>query len=428
MKTYLNSLDDLSRRRFVERSAKSLLGVSLLPVLGQGSAMAQSGGGGGGGKAKSVIFLFMSGGMSHLDTFDPKTESSVKGPTNPIKTNVPGISISNHLPRLAKHMDKMAIIRSMNSVTGVHGNGKYVMRTGYRPRATIVHPCLGSWGQYLEGRRNKTLPDSVLVSTGSRHPASGFLSAEYAPIPIKDPARGLQNIRSSVSEEKFDERLSLSNQFDAAFRERFDHLKVKDYSDLYDEAIAMMRSSDLDAFDLSMESSKTREMYGDGSFSQGVLLARRLVEKGVRYIEVEAGGWDMHNYIDEGIVSRAGMLDRTVAALLQDLKSRGLLETTLVAIGTEFGRTPGINKNEGRDHHPRAFSTMMAGGGIQGGQVWGTTDKKGYAVASDKVNIQDFVATMGYGLGLDTEKTIYSPSGRPFTIGDKGKPITKLFG
>lgn len=426
MKAYLNSLDELSRRRFVERSAKSLLGVSLLPALGAKTASAQAAGGG--GKAKSLIFLYMSGGMSHLDTFDPKTEASVKGPTAPLKTKVPGISIANHLPGLAKFTDKMAIIRSMTSTTGVHANGQYFMRTGYRPRATIVHPCLGSWGQYLDGRRNKELPDSVLISTGSGHPGCGFMSAKFAPIPIKDPSRGIQNSSASVSDEKLDERLALSGEFDALFRERFDHLHVRDYTDLYDESIALMRSKDIDCFDLSQEPTKTREMYGGNKFSQGCLLARRLVEHNVRYIEVEAGGWDMHNYIDEGIVDRTAMLDRAVSSLIRDLDSKGLLETTLVAVGTEFGRTPNINMTNGRDHHPRVFSSMLVGGGITGGAVWGASDNKGYAVEKDQVTIQDFVATMGYGLGLDTEKTIYSPSGRPFTIGDKGKPVTQIFG
>jgi hypothetical protein len=424
MKTYLNSLDDLSRRRFVERSAKSLLGVSLLPALGPKVAKAEPGM----GKAKSLIFLYMGGGMSHFETFDPKTDSETKGPTTPLKTNVAGIHIANHLPLLAKNMDKMAIIRSMNSTTGVHANGSYLMRTGYRPRATIIHPCLGPWGQELQGRRNKTLPDSVTISTGSNHPGAGFMSAKYKPVPIKDPEKGIQNSRASVSDEKLDERIALSTEFDSAFQERFDHLKVRDYSDLYDETVSLMRSEDLDAFSLAKEDSKTRERYGNGKFGQGCLLARRLVENNVRYIEVSAGGWDMHNYIGEAIENRGAMLDQAVSALLEDLDQRGLLETTMVAIGTEFGRTPRINANSGRDHHPRAFSTMLAGGGIRGGQVWGSSDSKGYAVASDQVTIQDFVATMGHGLGLDTEKTIYSPSGRPFTVGDKGKPVTQLFG
>jgi hypothetical protein len=425
MKKYLNSLDELSRRRFVERSAKSLLGVSLLPAIGTARAQSQKAGG---GKGKSLIFLYMSGGMSHLDTFDPKTNAEVKGPTTPLKTNVPGISISNHLPKLAKQMDKMAIIRSMNSVTGVHGNGSYVARTGYRPRATIVHPCLGAYGQYLEGRRNANLPDSVVIGTGGGHPGAGFMGAKFKPVPINDPESGLQNSRARTSESKFDERLTISNSFDSAFRERFDHLKVRDYTELYEETVSLMRSEDLEAFDISKEDSKTRANYGEDRFAKGCLLARRLVEHGVRYVEVEAGGWDMHYYIGEGIAGRGAMLDQAVSALLKDLDSKGLLETTVVAIGTEFGRTPRINANDGRDHHPRVFSTMLAGGGITGGAVWGASDDKGYAVAKDQVTIQDFVATLGYGLGLDTEKTIFSPSGRPFTIGDKGKPVTQIFG
>jgi len=424
MKAYLNSLDQSSRRQFVERSAKSLLGVSLLPAL---SAVPEAKAQSGGGKAKNLIFLYMNGGMSHFETFDPKTDSDTKGPTTPLKTNVTGISIANHLPKLAKHMDKMAIIRSMNSQTGVHEDGQYLMRTGYRKRATIVHPCLGPWAQELDGRRNKTLPDSVVVNTGSAHPGAGFMSAKYKPLPIKDPNAGLQNSRAGVSDSKLEERLALSNEFDSAFRERFDHIQVRDYSDLYEETITLMRSDDIEAFDIGKESAKTKAMYGENRFGQGCLLARRLVENGVRYVEVEADGWDMHNYINEEIVDRGAMLDHAVSGLLQDLDDKGLLENTMVAIGTEFGRTPRINMNKGRDHHPRVFSTMIAGGGINGGQVYGSSDKKGYAVASDQVSIQDFIATLGHGLGLDTEKTIYSATRRPFTVGDKGKPVTKLF-
>jgi len=424
MKAYLNSLDQLTRRRFVERSAKSMLGVSLLPLAGAGTAQAAPGG----GKAKRLIFLYMNGGMSHLETFDPKTNAEIKGPTTPINTNVAGVKIANHLPLLAKQMDKMAIIRSMNSKTGVHENGQYLMRTGYRKRATIVHPCLGPWGQKMEGRRNKTLPDSVVIGTGGGHPGSGFLSAKYNPVPIRDPNSGLQNIRSGMSDAQLERRLGLANKFDESFVSRFDHVKVNDYSDLYDETISLMRSEELEAFNLNKEAANVRSKYGQNRFGQGCLLARRLVEKDVRYVEVEAGGWDMHNYIGEAIVDKAAMIDQAISSLLDDLAKKGLLETTMVALCSEFGRTPNINDNSGRDHHPRCFSTMIAGGGVRGGQVHGSSDAKGYAVTDGQVTIQDFVATLGHGLGLDTEKIVYSSSGRPFTIGDKGKPVTSLFG
>ena len=254
------------------------------------------------------------------------------------------------------------------------------------------------------------------------------MSAKYSPLPIKDPNSGLQNAKAWVSDDKLDQRLALANEFDSEFKKRYEHIHVQDYNDLYDETITLMRSKELEAFDIGKEPGKVREKYGQNRFGQGCLLARRLVENDVRYIEVETGGWDMHNYIDEAIEGRAAMLDQAVSALLEELASKGLLETTMVAIGTEFGRTPRINANSGRDHHPRAFSTLIAGGGVRGGQVHGSSDKKGFAVESDQVTIQDLIATMGHGLGLDTEKVIYSASGRPFTVGDKGKPVTSLFG
>jgi len=424
-KSNLIQLDPLSRRRFAAGAAKSLLGVSMLPHLA-GNAQAEERTGP--GKATSMIFLYMGGGMTHLDTFDPKTNAEIKGPTTPISTNADGVQIANHLPLLAKQADKMAIIRSMTSTTGVHENGNYIMHTGYRPRATITHPCLGSFGQKLEGRRLRSLPDSVTIGAGSRHPGAGFLPASMKPVPLGNPEEGLKNINAPVSKDMFDHRLELANEFDEAFKDRFKHLNVEQYTDLYDEAVSLMTSEDLDAFNLGGEKAAMREKYGRNSFGQGCLLARRLVEQKVRYVEVNLGGWDMHNYIGEAITGRAGTLDQGLSALLEDLSQRGLLENTIVALGSEFGRTPNINMNGGRDHHPRAFSTILAGGGIRGGQVYGSTDKKGYAVENSAVSIQDFLATLGAAMGWNTEQRIFSPTNRPFTVGDTGEPVMGLFG
>jgi len=238
-KADLLKLDPLSRRRFASGAAKSLLGVSMLPHL-TGRAQAQERTGP--GKATCMIFLYMGGGMTHLDTLDPKTNSEIKGPTTPIDTNVAGIQLANHLPLLAKQADKMAIIRSMTSTTGVHENGNYIMHTGYRPRATITHPCLGSFGQKLEGRRLRSLPDSVTIGAGSRHPGAGFLPASMKPVPLGRAEEGLKNIRPPVSKDVFDHRLTLANEFDEAFRDRFKHLNVEQYTDLYDEAVSGLPS------------------------------------------------------------------------------------------------------------------------------------------------------------------------------------------
>ena len=377
--------------------------------------------------AKNCIFLYMSGGMTHIDTFDPKTGETA-GPSRPINTNADGVQIGSFLPQLAEnHADKMTIIRSLSSKTGVHASGNYIMHTGYNPRGTIVHPTIGPWAQKLLGRQNKGLPDSVTIGGGGGHPGSGFLGPLYAPIPINDSNRGLQNSVSPVGNAKFEHRMNLANQFDAEFREKFPHRDVKAYTEFYDETLELLTSEDLKCFDLNQESAEMRARYGQNGFGQGCLLARRLLEHNVRVVEVQLGGWDMHSGIENALNGRANTLDTAMSALLGDLESKGMLDDTLVVVCSEFGRTPRVNQNAGRDHYPRVFSTVMAGGPVKRGYVYGSSNENGTAVASNKVEVPDFFATVGHALGLNTEKTVYSPSGRPFTVGDKGKVHMGVF-
>ena len=195
---------------------------------------------------------------------------------------------------------------------------------------------------------------------------------------------------------------------------------------MYDDAVRLMKSKDIKAFDLKEETQATRDSYGTENFGQGVLLARRLVERQVRFVEVQLGGWDTHQNNFTRVPERCAILDQALSALLNDLSKRGLLDETLVVLATEFGRTPTINVNEGRDHYPKAFSCMLAGGGIKGGQVWGATDEEGREVIEKKVEIPDFNATIAYSLGLPLDEIIYSPTRRPFTLSDKGQPLTQL--
>ena len=239
---------------------------------------------------------------------------------------------------------------------------------------------------------------------------------------------GVPNSKSNVSTGEFEDRLMLSNKFDQAFHERYDQKKVRAYSDMYDDAVRLMKSEDLKAFDLSGESAEVRAEYGDNGFGQGCLLARRLVENDVRHVEVTLGGWDTHNNNFQAVERLAGTLDKALGALLKDLERRGMLEETMVVLCTEFGRTPYINENDGRDHYPKAFSALMAGGGIKGGTVHGQTNEMGTEVVEGKTAVPDFNATIAYGLGLPLDQVIYSPSKRPFTIADKGQPIVSLFG
>jgi len=425
-------MDDLSRRGFLSSAAMSLLGVGGLPFL-ESLASAQERPGAPAplrpATAKNVIYLFMSGGMTHLDTFDLKPGATTQGPTEAIKTNADGIQISSHLPNLAHHMDKIAVINSINSTQGAHAQGQYFMHTSYTLRGTIKHPTMGAWLNLMGGRQNPNLPGHVAIG-GGNHASAGFLESRFAPLPIGDPAAGLQDSAraSGVSAETFDRRLERAKAMNHEFAAAHDQKDVRAYSDMYDEAVRLMNSKDVEAFDLRKEPDALRQAYGTSSFGQGCLLARRLVENNVRFVEVEHGGWDTHNENFESMEEKLPVIDQALSALLSDLDSRGLLEETLVVLATEFGRTPKIvTERMGRNHYPKAFSGLMAGGGVRGGQKYGKTDATGEEVIENKVTVPDFNATIAYALGLPLDHIVHSPSGRPFTVADKGKPVTAIF-
>lgn len=427
MKNPYIHLDDFSRRQFMERVAKTTLGVTLLPV---GAQIAQAANGGPGfGSAKHVIYLFMSGGMSHIDTFDPKT-GETKGPKDPIKAESGSGNLDylgGYLPKLARMANKLSVVRSMSSKTGVHEDGQYVMRTGYEPRGTIIHPSMGAWASHFLGRiKSAKLPDSVTIGSG-RHPGAGFFPPALSPVPITSATSGLQNTKSAVGDEQFNKRVALMDEFDSSFRKKFASADVKAYTEFYDETMKLLKSEDLAAFSINEEPADVRAAYGNGGFGQGCLLARRLVQHGVRFVEVQSGGWDMHNNIDQGMSNNGGSFDTAFSALLADLETKGLLESTMVVVGSEFGRTPNINENAGRDHYPLAYSTVFAGAGVKGGFAYGASDKDGRRVADKQASPQDFLSTIGYAMGLDVEEVVMSPSNRPFTVGDQGKPITDIF-
>lgn len=425
MKDLVSDLDGCDRRRFLERAAQVALGVSLMPSLDQAVAAAPAA-----GKAKRLIYLYMSGGMTHLDTFDLKPGHENQGSTTPISTAVSGIQIGQYLPTLAKQFGNIAAIRSMNTQTGAHEAGEYMMRTSYEQIATTRHPSMGPWIQRFRGRQSKTLPDTVLISAPARHPGAGFLDPTFSPLPIGDPNRGLENTKAPayLTNNSFDRRLRLINGFDSQFRAKYNVRKVQAYTDLYSEAASLLSSSELKAFDLNEEEGSERDRYGRDAFGQGCLLARRLIENNVRCVEVTLGGWDMHNSIYDGntLPARAANLDRAMGNLLMDLSDRGLLSETLVVLTTEFGRSPVINYNAGRDHHPAAFSAALAGGGIRGGQLYGKSDPEGHNVEEDGVSPADFNATIASALGLPLEEEIFSPTGRPFKVAHDGTPVEAL--
>ncbi|MDA1018330.1 MAG: DUF1501 domain-containing protein, partial [Planctomycetota bacterium] len=279
MKFELNNFDDVSRRSVLSLAAKSMLGVSMLPMA---NAIAAPGGK---GSTKSVIYLFMSGAMSHLDSFDLKPGREVQGETKPVRTNVAGLQISEYFPKLAQQMKKLAIIRSMYTETGAHGPGRYLMRTSYKEISTIRHPTMGAWAQHLLGQRNRDLPDSVIVAGGGRYPAAGFMETKYTPLPIGDPNKGLQNTTSPsyLGENQFQKRMLLSSTFDRRFRAKYDQDAVNAYTSIYAQTVRLLKSPQIKAFDINAESKKTKDLYGANRLGQGCLLARRLVENDVRF-------------------------------------------------------------------------------------------------------------------------------------------------
>ena len=430
LKDIVRMLDDQSRRQFLSATAKTCLGVSVVGGLDlalANRAMAQSNGDAiRKNPAKSVIYVYFAGGMSHIDTWDPKPGAETAGKFKPVKTNVKGIELSEQLPSVAKHMDKMCLIRSMTSTQGAHERAQYLMHTSYAPLASVKHPGMGPWVTKLGGRLNEKLPGAVCIG-GNRDGGAGVLGSAFEPITIGNPATGLANSKTRSSESDFEHRRGLLDQLDQNFRARYPQESVQSYTRFYQEAVALMKSEDLKAFDISLESSEIKASYGASNFGMGLLLARRLVEAGVRFVEVTLGGWDTHNDNFEALEEKLPPVDKALAALFDDLKKKNLLNDVVVATASDFGRTPKINERDGRDHYPKVFTTMLAGGGIKGGQVYGESDAKGAAVKDMPVTPQDFNATIAYALGLSITKQVFSKIGRPFTIADQGKPLTSIF-
>ena len=417
---------DFNRRRFLELAAGSFLGVTAnncFGVAGEKSVIPQLD-----SPAKQLIYLYMEGGMSHIDTFDLKTGHDNQGSTQPINTNVDGIRVSSHLPNLARHADKLCVVNSLTSTAGDHEKGNYFMHTSYQQRATIRHPGIGSWYHKLKGKLNPTLPASVFIGRESRfHGSGGFFEPEFEPLAINEPESGLKYARALVEKSRFERRLNLANDIDAEFLKRYHSKPIRAYGHMYADAVRLMDSPDLAAFNIHKEDEKTKSRYGSEPFGQGCLLARRLVERNVRTVEVSFGGWDTHQNNFTSLPELCHTMDQAVAALLDDLERVGKLKDTVVVLTTEFGRTPLINQNVGRDHYPQAFTSVLAGGGFKGGYVHGKTSAGGEEVVENSMTIPDFNATIAHALGIPVDHVLYSPPVRPFTVAHKGKPQLGLF-
>lgn len=418
------------RRAFMKSAASQCLGVSFAGAVGsQGffgeeaiAAQTPS------GKAKHIIYMFMDGAMTHLDTFDPKVGVEEAGETKPIQTRVPGIHFGDRFPKLAYLSGAIAVVRSLSTETGAHDKGKYLMRTAYKKLNSIQHPAMGAWMVSKAGRLNKELPGNYILGSGNGHPGAGFLEPSLSPVPIANAAAGLQNTKlpKYLPPELFDRRLMLASKFDKAFQGQHKNLNVEAYNQLYSEAKRLMGSDHLKVFNINEEDEKIRDAYGKNQIGQACLLSRRLVQSGARFVEISYGGWDMHQDIYNRLDDKAAQLDNALGNLMRDLHSKGLLDETLIVLTTEFGRKPKMNVNGGRDHHPGAFCSLLIGAGIKGGQVYGSSDKKGFSVDKDAVSVSDFNRTIAAAAGLPLDQEQFAPNGRPFKIGGDGDPVQAL--
>jgi hypothetical protein len=373
-------------------------------------------------KAKNVINIFLPGGIAAQEYLDPKplAPSEYRGPFGSIKTNVSGIEIGEKFQNLAKVADKFSIIRSTTHGEAAHERGVHSMMTGYKPSPALVYPSMGSVVSVELGSRNK-LPAYVSVPSALENGGSGYLSSKYSPFSLgsdpSSPSFKVRDLNSDVDGQRFNRRKSILETVDSKFKNETDSENVSAIDSFYSQAYDLISSeSAKNAFDITKEDQKTKEMYGLTTAGQRLLISRRLVESGVRFLTVSYGGWDMHDNIKNGFETQAPQFDQALAALLADLSDRGLLDETLVIVTSEFGRTPKINKTSGRDHWPRVFSTLIAGGGINNGQVYGASDSLGAEVEENPVSPADLSATIFTLLGIDTEKQFMTQDLRPIYI------------
>ncbi len=417
---------ELSRRDFLRFAAT---GAALTSMSGWFDLMAAHAAESG-VKHKSCILLWMEGGPSQKDTFDMKPDTKDAGEFKPIPTSVPGIQISEHFPKLARHMHHAAIIRSMSTPEGAHARAKYYMHTGYREGVGgLTYPSLGAIASAELGRDDFPLPN--FVSVGKNAYGAGFLGARHQPLIITDTNRGVANLAPLDDMQRFGKRIGLLEGLDAGFAQVKKAAVINDHRTTYQRAVTLMRSKEARAFDLSREPAAARAAYGGTKFGDGCLLARRLVEVGIPFVEVFQGGWDTHTNNFPRVKELSREADPAMAALITDLKDRGLLDSTLVIWMGEFGRHPKITTNKGpagRQHYPHAWTTVLMGGGIKGGQVIGKTDKEGVDIVERKISGPDFLASVCQVLGIDYMKQNQTPIGRPIRIVEKGaQPVTELF-
>jgi hypothetical protein len=385
-------------------------------------------------RKRSCILLWMAGGPSQMDTFDLKPGHANGGPFREIATAAPGVKIGEHLPQVARQMKHLAVLRSMRTKEGDHGRATAHLRTGYLPQGSIRFPSLGSLVSNELASPEAELPGFVSVmpqgAFAQSAVAAGFLGPRHAPLVVgaSGGALKVEDLKApSIPAERSRERLELLREMEAPFLTSRPGAGTASHVTAYDRAVRLGRESAARAFDLSGETGALRDRYGRSLFGQGCLLARRLVERGVPFVEVTLGGWDTHDNNFEQVKSLCDVLDPAWATLLDDLGDHGLLERTLVVWMGEFGRTPGINPRNGRDHYPAAWSAVLGGGGIRGGQAVGRTSKDGLGVEDRPVSAADLMATICLALGLDPKKQNQSNVNRPIRLADPfAEPVKEV--
>lgn len=427
--------NDFSRRGFLHVGLLGGLGLSLPQFLSMEAKAQQKQYKTRDGVAKSVIQIFLPGGMAHQESWDPKpyAPTEYRGPFGTINTSIKGIKFSQNLKHTAKIADKMTIIRSMAHGEAAHERGTHNMFTGYKPSPALQYPAMGSVVAHELGPNNNLPPYVCVPSVPNEFANSGYLSSAFGPFAIgSEPSRGDFKVRDlnmpgGVDDTRFNRRRSLLETVDHHFRtiEESDALDSMDA--FYQHAYKLISSQKArEAFNLKAEPEAVQNRYGMNTPGQRMLLARRLVEAGTRFVSLTAGGWDHHDNIKNGIQGQMPPVDQAIAALISDLDERGLLDSTLVMVTSEFGRTPKINGTGGRDHWPRVFSVGLAGGGIQRGLVHGSSDALGGEPEEDMVGIQDLATTVYNQLGITGDKELMAPGDRPIEIVDGGRILDEI--
>ncbi len=379
-------------------------------------------------KGMACIILWMQGAPSQFETFSPKPGHENGGETKAISTAASGIQISENLPQVARVMDRLCVIRSMSSKEGSHPRATFLMHTGYVPTASVKYPEIGAHIAQQLGDSASELPSFVRIGRSRINAKGGFLGVDYNPY-VVDRAGGIpDNAEPATSTKRYRRRLALLDSLETHYAEHGGKQEVAKHRKLYRKSSQMVMSPKMSAFDLSQEPEHIRKQYGDSQFGADCLLARRLVEAGVPAIEISVGNWDTHFDNFSRTSDLCGQIDQPFAALIRDLETRGMLDKTLVVWTGEFGRTPRVNGRGGRDHYPRAYNAVLAGGGVQGGQVIGKTDASGESIEDRPVGVSDFLRTICHSLKIDADIEHMSGIGRPIRVVDGGEPVMEAFG